>query len=150
MFHSCSYPVKLFNWIKSVFSKRNVYSCQFLDWPLHHLLLGHKGRVNCLLYPNGIHPRYDAGLLVSGGRDFSVILWDIVKCDLLHRFCVHAGEITQILVPPNECSVSWLAQNEIIKIFDLYNSDINSIITAENPANSMQCGQRPFSGPTLT
>lgn len=79
---------------------------QFIDWPLHHLLLGHKGRVNCLVYPHGAHPRYDAAYLVSGGRDFSVILWDIVKCDLLHRFCVQAGEINQILVPPNECSVS--------------------------------------------
>jgi WD40 repeat protein len=73
---------------------------------MHQILLGHKGKVNCLVYPHGVHPRYDPAYLVSGGRDFSVILWDIVKCDLLHRFCVHAGEITQILVPPNECSVS--------------------------------------------
>lgn len=78
----------------------------FLEWPLHQILLGHKGKVNCLVYPHGVHPRYDAAYLVSGGRDFSVILWDIVKCDLLYRFCVHAGEITQILVPPNDCSVS--------------------------------------------
>lgn len=59
-----------------------------LEWPMHQILLGHKGKVNCLVYPHGVHPRYDPAYLVSGGRDFSVILWDIVKCDLLHRFCV--------------------------------------------------------------
>ncbi|CAG7815558.1 unnamed protein product [Allacma fusca] len=77
---------------------------QYEEWPLHQLLLGHKGKVNCLVYPHGVHPRYDPAFLVSGGRDFSVILWDIVKCELVHRFCVHSGEITQILVPPNETS----------------------------------------------
>ncbi|CAL8086757.1 unnamed protein product [Orchesella dallaii] len=77
---------------------------QYEEWPLHQILLGHKGKVNCLVYPHGVHPRYDPAYLVSGGRDFSVILWDIVKCDLLYRFCCHAGEITQILVPPNDCS----------------------------------------------
>ena len=39
------------------------------------LLLGHAGRVNCLLYPNNEHPRYDVAHLVSGSVDFSVCLW---------------------------------------------------------------------------
>lgn len=78
----------------------------FLDWPPHQLLQGHIGRVNCLLYPHGVHHRYDRTHLVSGGVDFAVCLWDLYSGALLHRFCVHAGEVTQLLVPPHTCSVS--------------------------------------------
>ncbi|KPI96609.1 WD repeat-containing protein 7 [Papilio xuthus] len=74
------------------------------DWPPHQLLLGHNGRVNCLLYPHHIHHRYDRSHLVSGGIDFAVCLWDLFSGALLHRFCVHAGEITQLIVPPHNCS----------------------------------------------
>ncbi|KAJ9576411.1 hypothetical protein L9F63_006723, partial [Diploptera punctata] len=77
---------------------------QYDDWPPHQLLLGHAGRVNCLLYPNHLHQRYEKSHLVSGGVDFAVCLWDLYSGTLLHRFCVHAGEITQLLVPPNTCS----------------------------------------------
>lgn len=80
------------------------------DWPPHQLLLGHAGRVNCLLYPHHLHQRYEKSHLVSGGVDFAVCLWDLYSGTLLHRFCVHAGEITQLLVPPNSCSVSILLQ----------------------------------------
>lgn len=76
-----------------------------LDWPPHQVLLGHAGRVNCLLYPNHTHSRYDKSHLLSGGVDFAVCLWDLYAGSLLHRFCVHAGEITQLLVPPNNTSV---------------------------------------------
>lgn len=82
-----------------------------LDWPPHQLLAGHEGRVNCLLYPHHIHSRYDRAHLVSGGVDFAVCLWDLYAGTLLHRFCVHAGEITQLLVPPDACSVSFLFFN---------------------------------------
>ncbi|XP_044738320.1 WD repeat-containing protein 7 isoform X3 [Chrysoperla carnea] len=78
---------------------------QYSDWPPHQLLQGHVGRVNCLLYPHGVHPRYDRTHLVSGGVDFAVCLWDLYSGALLHRFCVHAGEVTQLLVPPHTCSV---------------------------------------------
>ncbi|XP_073987557.1 WD repeat-containing protein Rbcn-3B isoform X4 [Rhodnius prolixus] len=77
---------------------------QYDDWPPHQILSGHTGRVNCLLYPYHVHPRYDKSHLVSGGVDFAVCLWDLYAGTLLHRFCVHAGEITQLLVPPNTCS----------------------------------------------
>ncbi|XP_026686269.1 WD repeat-containing protein 7, partial [Diaphorina citri] len=77
---------------------------QYDDWPPHQLLVGHQGRVNCLLYPNHVHPRYERSHLLSGGEDFAVCLWDLYAGTLLHRFCVHAGEITQLLVPPNTCS----------------------------------------------
>ena len=53
---------------------------------MFQLLLGHAGRVNCLLYPNNEHPRYDVAHLVSGSVDFSVCLWDIYTGTLLHRF----------------------------------------------------------------
>nr|XP_008195733.1 PREDICTED: WD repeat-containing protein 7 isoform X2 [Tribolium castaneum] len=80
-------------------------SHQYLNnWPPHQILSGHGGRVNCLLYPYREHSRYDKNHLVSGGVDFAVCLWDLYAGTLLHRFCVHAGEITQLLVPPNNCS----------------------------------------------
>ncbi|XP_026313691.1 WD repeat-containing protein 7 [Hyposmocoma kahamanoa] len=74
------------------------------DWATHQLLLGHNGRVNCLLYPHHVHQRYDKSHLVSGGIDFAVCLWDLFSGSLLHRFCVHAGEITQLIVPPHNCT----------------------------------------------
>ncbi|XP_023310546.1 WD repeat-containing protein 7 isoform X2 [Anoplophora glabripennis] len=77
---------------------------QYKGWPQHQILSGHGGRVNCLLYPHREHSRYDKNHLVSGGVDFAVCLWDLYAGTLLHRFCVHAGEITQLLVPPNNCS----------------------------------------------
>ncbi|XP_066255390.1 WD repeat-containing protein 7 isoform X2 [Euwallacea similis] len=77
---------------------------QYHSWPPHQILSGHHGRVNCLLHPHREHPRYDRNFLVSGGVDFAVCLWDLVTGSLIHRFCVHAGEITQLLVPPENCS----------------------------------------------
>ncbi|XP_055913276.1 WD repeat-containing protein 7 [Eupeodes corollae] len=76
----------------------------FSDWPSHQILSGHRGRVNCLLCPSLAHTRYEKAHLLSGGVDFAVCLWDLYSGNLLHRFCVHAGEITQLLVPPDNCS----------------------------------------------
>jgi WD40 repeat protein len=42
--------------------------------------------------------------LVSGSVDFSVCLWDIYTGALLHRFCAHAGEVSNLYVPPASCS----------------------------------------------
>lgn len=70
----------------------------------HKTYCGHTGRINCLLYPNSTNPRYDERHLISGGVDFGICLWDIPAGTLLHKFSVHAGEVTQFLVPPNECS----------------------------------------------
>ncbi|KAM7313525.1 hypothetical protein ISCGN_003387 [Ixodes scapularis] len=77
---------------------------EFRERPQHQLLHGHVGRVTCLLYPHHVHSRYEIAHLVSGGVDFSVCLWDLYAGTLLHRFCVHAGEVSQLLVPPNNCS----------------------------------------------
>lgn len=74
------------------------------DWPHHQILYGHSGRVNTLLYPHQLEERYEVAHLVSGGVDFSVCLWDIFTGAMLHRFSVHAGEITQMFAPPKECS----------------------------------------------
>lgn len=76
----------------------------YTDWPPHQVLEGHSGRVNCLLYPHSVHNRYDKAHLLSGGVDFAVCLWDLYSGNLLHRFSVHAGEITQMMVPPENCS----------------------------------------------
>lgn len=76
------------------------------DWSQHQVLHGHSGKVTCLLYPYHVDTRYDIAHLISGGVDFSVCLWDLYAGTLLFRFCVHAGEITQLLIPPKDCSVS--------------------------------------------
>ncbi|XP_066567021.1 WD repeat-containing protein 7 isoform X2 [Amia ocellicauda] len=73
-------------------------------WPPHRILRGHRNKVTCLLYPHQVSPRYDQRSLVSGGVDFSVIVWDIFTGEMKHIFCVHGGEITQLLVPPENCS----------------------------------------------
>ncbi|KAJ7393799.1 WD repeat-containing protein 7 [Desmophyllum pertusum] len=73
-------------------------------WPAHRVLLGHKGRVTCLLYPHDEYPRYDREFLVSGGADFSVKLWDIFTGDLLYTFSTHGGELLRLTCTPPDCS----------------------------------------------
>uniref|UniRef100_A0A8C1VHT4 WD repeat domain 7 n=1 Tax=Cyprinus carpio TaxID=7962 RepID=A0A8C1VHT4_CYPCA len=73
-------------------------------WPPHRTLRGHRHKVTCLLYPHQVSPRYDQRSLVSGGVDFSVIIWDIFTGEMKHIFCIHGGEITQLIVPPENCS----------------------------------------------
>lgn len=63
-------------------------------------LVAHKGRVNCLLYPNGTCPSYDKRHLISGGIDSTVCLWDVIAGGLLHKFSIQASEITQLIIPP--------------------------------------------------
>uniref|UniRef100_A0A803WGB1 WD repeat domain 7 n=1 Tax=Ficedula albicollis TaxID=59894 RepID=A0A803WGB1_FICAL len=82
-------------------------------WPPHRTLRGHRSKVTCLLYPHQVSSRYDQRYLVSGGVDFSVIIWDIFSGEMKHIFCVHGGEITQLLVPPENCSVSALGEFSI-------------------------------------
>lgn len=72
------------------------------------MLLGHRGRVTCLLYPHEEYPRYDREFLVSGGADFSVKLWDIFTGDLLYTFSTHGGEVLRLSCTPPDCSVSVL------------------------------------------
>ncbi len=45
---------------------------RYTNWPQHQVLLGHSGRVNCLLYPNNEHPRYDVEHLVRSAKSISV------------------------------------------------------------------------------
>ncbi|XP_067172509.1 WD repeat-containing protein 7 isoform X3 [Apteryx mantelli] len=73
-------------------------------WPPHRTLRGHRNKITCLLYPHQVSSRYDQRYLISGGVDFSVIIWDIFSGEMKHIFCVHGGEITQLLVPPESCS----------------------------------------------
>lgn len=68
------------------------------------ILHGHHGRVTSLLYPFNESTRYEPQHLLSGGADFSVMLWDIYTGCKLHTFTVHGGEITQLLCPPNNCN----------------------------------------------
>lgn len=84
----------------------SIFSSPPAGWPPHRTLRGHRNKVTCVLYPYQISPRYDQRSLVSGGVDFSVIVWDIFTGEMKHIFCVHGGEITQLIVPPENCSVS--------------------------------------------
>ena len=56
--------------------------------------------------------------LTIGGTDFTLCLWDILSGTLLQKFCVQAGEIAQLLVPPANSSVKQqlkcLVQNDLI------------------------------------
>lgn len=68
------------------------------------ILEGHHGRVTCLLYPFNESTRYEANHLLSGGSDFSVILWDVNSGVKIHTFTVHGGPLTQMTVPPANCN----------------------------------------------
>lgn len=63
--------------------------------------------MTAILYPAGENARYDASLFVSGGLDFSVILWNINTGDMIHKFVVQAGEILQLSLPPLNVNVSF-------------------------------------------
>ncbi|TKR76232.1 hypothetical protein L596_017399 [Steinernema carpocapsae] len=93
------------------------YAChavmkQLLEWDHHeylgaqtrHMRGGHTGAVTCMLYPHEEHPRYDMQLLVSGGADFAVCVWNINTGERLYRFCSQGGPIQRILVPPDNCN----------------------------------------------
>ncbi|XP_070197340.1 WD repeat-containing protein 7-like isoform X2 [Littorina saxatilis] len=68
------------------------------------MLAGHEGRVTCLLYPFNDCTRYEPNHLLSGGQDFSVILWDINTGVRIHTFTVHGGMLDQLIVPPANCN----------------------------------------------
>ena len=72
------------------------------DWPPYRCMTpGHEGTVTCVLHPHSEQPdRYDSRHLLSGGVDFCVKLWDMDQCALLHSFCIQAGDILQLIVPP--------------------------------------------------
>ncbi|KAH9504952.1 WD repeat-containing protein 7, partial [Bulinus truncatus] len=73
------------------------------------VLVGHHGRVTCLLYPFNEATRYEPNHLLSGGADFSVILWDVNLGVKIHTFTVHGGSLSQMTVPPANCNPRILA-----------------------------------------
>ncbi|OQV20247.1 WD repeat-containing protein 7 [Hypsibius exemplaris] len=74
------------------------------DMPVYRFLRGHEGKVTALLYPNQDDQRYDPGMLISGGIDFTVRVWDLYQCQLQHTFVCQAGEILQLITPPSGCN----------------------------------------------
>lgn len=79
------------------------------------MLSGHNGAVTCLLYPYEESSRYEVNHLISGGADFCVCLWDLNSGTLIHRFCVQAGEILRLLVPPETCTVNLILHRASIR-----------------------------------
>ncbi|XP_025115150.1 WD repeat-containing protein 7-like isoform X3 [Pomacea canaliculata] len=73
------------------------------------VLEGHEGRVTALLYPFNECTRYEPHHLLSGGVDFSVILWDINSGCHIHTFTIHGGMVVQLLVPPANCNARILS-----------------------------------------
>ncbi|XP_051896243.1 WD repeat-containing protein 72-like [Pristis pectinata] len=73
-------------------------------WLPHRILVGHCGRVTCLLHPHSKSATFDPSWLVSGDEESCVILWDMFKGEALHKFVLHAGPVLNLSVCPEECS----------------------------------------------
>uniref|UniRef100_A0AC35TKC0 WD_REPEATS_REGION domain-containing protein n=1 Tax=Rhabditophanes sp. KR3021 TaxID=114890 RepID=A0AC35TKC0_9BILA len=69
------------------------------------ILIGHNGAVTTILYPYDLHPRYDPNTVISGGIDFSVIVWNIATGGQIHKFCVQGGPILRLLITPYNSNV---------------------------------------------
>lgn len=67
---------------------------------------GHVGKVTHLLYPHNNRSVFDAKYIISGGVDFTVRMWDIYTGSLVHTFSSHSGAVTDIVVCPENMSVS--------------------------------------------
>ncbi|KAH7697815.1 CBR-RBC-2 protein, partial [Aphelenchoides avenae] len=73
--------------------------------PVHQRVLsGHSMAVTCFLYPFEESNRYDPQLLLSGGDDFAVIVWNLTTGTKVFRFCCQGGPIQRLLVPPDNCN----------------------------------------------
>jgi WD40 repeat protein len=73
-------------------------------WPQYCIMKGHVGKVTHLLHPNTFGDRYESNLLLSGGEDFTVRLWNLYSASLLHTFVAHAGLVTHLLAVPKNMS----------------------------------------------
>lgn len=94
----------------------NLSKVRISDWPPVRSLSGHSGAVTCLLYPHEEHPRYEPHHLLSGGADFAVFLWDLSSGTRIHRFCVQAGPILRLLIPPENCNVSVMIDGAFLSL----------------------------------
>uniref|UniRef100_A0A0N4ZTC0 WD_REPEATS_REGION domain-containing protein n=1 Tax=Parastrongyloides trichosuri TaxID=131310 RepID=A0A0N4ZTC0_PARTI len=68
------------------------------------IMHGHYTAVTALLYPYDECPRYNASILVSGGNDFSVIVWNIYTGTKIHRFNIQGGSIISLMITPNNAT----------------------------------------------
>eukprot|EP00117_Sycon_ciliatum_P005532 scpid35632/ scgid9439/ WD repeat-containing protein 7; Rabconnectin-3 beta; TGF-beta resistance-associated protein TRAG len=69
----------------------------------HLLLSGHCGAVTALLHPHSVDAsRYEADHLISGGEDFTVRLWDVMKGTLIFTLSLHGGVVRHLMcLPPS-------------------------------------------------
>uniref|UniRef100_A0A7E4VMZ0 WD_REPEATS_REGION domain-containing protein n=1 Tax=Panagrellus redivivus TaxID=6233 RepID=A0A7E4VMZ0_PANRE len=70
----------------------------------HRILHAHMSAVTCFLYPFEESSRYDPNILISGGMDFAVVVWNLTTGSKLHRFCNQGGAIQRLLIPPDNCN----------------------------------------------
>ncbi|CAJ0578746.1 unnamed protein product, partial [Mesorhabditis spiculigera] len=89
------------------------YACetiskQLLDIPPERqnprILHGHSGAVRAMLYPHEQSNRFDSTMMLSGGDDFSVIVWNINTAVRLYKFTVNGGSVNRFIVPPPNSS----------------------------------------------
>ncbi|XP_074090747.1 WD repeat-containing protein 72 [Macrotis lagotis] len=66
----------------------------------HKVLRGHRKSVTSLLYPHSHSSKLDQSWMVSGDQDSCVIWWDIFTEEVLHKFFLWAGPVTNLLMSP--------------------------------------------------
>lgn len=86
-----------------------MYMCVCLHvrpgWPQHCILRGHRGQVSCLLYPSTHSKAYHRDIILSGGADFTIKLWNLYSGVLIHTFAVHGGNVKSIVSCPPDVNV---------------------------------------------
>ncbi|GAV02423.1 hypothetical protein RvY_12991-2 [Ramazzottius varieornatus] len=113
------------------------------DAPVYRSLRGHEGKITALLYPHQDSARYDPGMLVSGGVDFTVRVWDLYQCQLQHTFVCQAGEILQLVTPPNGCntrilsSICSIASDHSVALLSL--KERKAVLMASRHVFPIQC-----------
>ncbi len=103
------------------------------DW-----LEGHDAAVNCVAFLTG-------GRAVSGGDDFSVIIWDLATASVVHRMEGHTGKVMSVRPSPDGsmvASAAWdgtlrlwdTATGMQIAVLDQHRGNVNDIVWARSGA----------------
>ena len=84
------------------------WACSFpAGWPQHCIMRGHDGRVLTFIYPHAYNSRScDNTLLLSGGEDFTVRLWNLYTGSLLHTYRAQSGPVCSLQAVPADLAVS--------------------------------------------
>ncbi|MGE7438932.1 nSTAND1 domain-containing NTPase [Kitasatospora sp. NPDC001175] len=81
--------------------------------PFQGRLLGHTGPVNAVAFAP------DGGLLVSGGSDDAVKLWDASRRTLVATLTGHRGRVRSVAFSPDGASVASAASDDTVRLWDV-------------------------------